>query len=120
MTTQSLRTTLFFEGAFFGNLFSNNSVKYSCQGEPESEALDQSPDRKWRVCTDSENLCQMNVLGACSNFCSNFTAEGGYTSCTVGGQMYGEVVNVFLRDSAMSYFLSLSILVCATALHLFS
>jgi len=97
---QTLTEFSVFEGAFFGTLFSNNTTKYACQGKPRAEALAESPDRQWRVCTDSDNLCQMIVLGSCANYCSNYSLGGGYTTCSVQGQTYTEVVNVFLRSSA--------------------
>jgi len=111
-----------FEGAFFGNLFSNNTfLKYACQGEPEAQALLDSPDRKWRICTDSDNPCNMVVLGSCSDVCQNFTVNSGYSTCVVDGQTYGQIINVFLQEnsSAGSYlFLNLSLIICAVFWHL--
>jgi len=111
-----------FEGAFFGNLFSNNTfLKYACQGEPEAQALLESSDRKWRVCTDSSNPCDMVVLGSCNDVCQNFTITGGYSNCVVAGQTYGQIMNVFLpKDtSAGSYlFLSLAVSFFAVFYHL--
>jgi len=111
-----------FEGAFFGNLFSNDSfLKYACQGDPEAQALLESPDRKWRICTDSSNPCSMVVLGSCSDVCQNFTVNSGYSNCTVEGQTYDQIFNVFLREntSAGSYlFLSLAVILYAALCNL--
>jgi len=111
-----------FEGAFFGNLFSNNTfLKYTCQGEPESQALLESPDRKWRVCTDSSNPCNMVVLGSCNDICQNFTINTGYSNCVAAGQTYDQIMNVFLAKdtSAGSHlFMSLAVSFFAIFYHL--
>jgi len=103
-----------FEGAFFGNLFSNDAfLNYACQGEPEAQALLESPDRKWRICTDSDNPCNMIVLGSCNDVCQNYTVNAGYSNCVAEGQTYNQIINVFLQkyDSAgSSLFLSLAMI----------
>jgi len=80
-----------FEGAFFGNVFSNIQQKYTCQGVPKSLALQESPDRHLRVCTDNDDNCHFTVVGPCSDFCSS--NEG---PCVVNGTTFNDVIAVYL------------------------
>jgi len=86
-----------YEGAFFGNLWGNSTARFSCQGDPEIQALENSPDRKWRRCTDANYACEMQALGNCSNYCSNYVEDYGYSQCTVNGTTYLPI-NVFLKS----------------------
>jgi len=86
-----------FEGAFFGNVFSNIQQKYACQGVPKSVALQESPDRYLRVCTDGDEYCNFTTVGPCADFCSS--NEG---PCVVNGTTFNDVIGVFLQGNAKS------------------
>jgi len=85
-----------FEGAFFGNVFGNPQQKYACQGEAESVALQESPDRKWRVCTDASADCQFVVVGKCADVC--LSADG---PCVANGTEWMDVINSYLHGNGM-------------------
>jgi len=86
-----------FEGAFFGNVFSDIQQKYACQGVPKSVALQESPDRYLRVCTDGDEYCNFTTVGPCADFCSS--NEG---PCVVNGTTFNDVIGVFLQGNAKS------------------
>jgi len=86
-----------FEGAFFGNIFSNIQQKFACQGVPKSVALQESPDRYLRVCTDEDDYCYFTIVGPCADFCSS--DEG---PCVVNGTTFNDVIGVFLDGNAKS------------------
>jgi len=86
-----------FEGAFFGNVFSNIQQKYACQGVPKSVALLESPDRHLRVCTDEDDFCHFTVVGPCSDFCSSTKGP-----CVVNGTTFNDVMAVYLLGNAKS------------------
>jgi hypothetical protein len=81
-----------FEGSFFGNIFSNPQQKYVCQGTDKEHALDISPDRVRRVCTDSYDYCEFLVVGNCSDVCPDPVGP-----CYVNGTAYNEVIQVYLE-----------------------
>jgi hypothetical protein len=85
-----------YEGAFFGDLFSEDVKKFSCLGTPSTVALAQSPDREWRRCTDPEYDCEIEVLGDCSEICSQFTEDYGYSQCLGSDGVNYPALNVFL------------------------
>jgi len=84
-----------FEGSFFGNLFLNPQQKYACQGVQESIAIQESPDRQWRVCTDATVDCDFTVVGMCSDVC--LSQEG---PCVANGTEWSDVINSYLRGSS--------------------
>jgi len=85
-----------FEGAFFGDVFANPQKKYACQGVQESVALQESPDRKWRVCTDASVDCEFVVVGMCSDVC--LSNEG---PCIANGTEWDDVIASYLRGNGM-------------------
>jgi len=87
-----------FEGAFFGDIFSGDYKKFACQGTRTAVALAQSPDREWRRCTDPGYNCEMEVLGECSQVCSGFTEDYGYSQCSGSDGLNYPAINVFLSS----------------------
>jgi len=51
-----------YEGAFFGNLFRNDLIAYTCTGDDEEYALEHSPSRSLRVCTSNMTCFFFKVL----------------------------------------------------------
>jgi len=89
-----------YEGSFFGNIFSENITKYVCQGTPEQEALQQSPDRQWRRCTDFPQYnCEFVFMGKCSEVCSMHFSHYQYSVCTGADGVQYPAMNVFLRKN---------------------
>jgi len=88
-----------FEGAFFGDVFAadGDTKKFACQGTPTSVALDHSEDREWRRCTDPEYDCKIEVVGECSDVCSYFTEDYGYSHCLGSDGKSYPAINVFLQ-----------------------
>jgi len=93
-----------YEGAFFGNVFNSTSYKvYACQGEPKDQAVLESPDRIWRICTDTGSPCNFTLLGKCSDVCQGYSKTFGYSNCTTGtGEVFTDVMNTFLRMNGVS------------------
>jgi len=90
-----------YEGSFFGNIFTENGgTKYVCQGEPTHLAIQQSSDRQWRRCTDPNYDCGFTNLGKCSNVCSDFNANYGYSVCRGSDNVTYPAVNVFLKSNS--------------------
>jgi len=87
-----------YEGAFFGDIFSEDGElkKFACRGTSARVALSQSPDREWRRCTDPEYDCDFEVLGDCSEVCSQFTEDYGYSQCLGSDGVNYPALNVFL------------------------
>jgi len=100
-----------FEGAFFGSLFSPNVTAFSCQGEPEIQALGESPDRQWRACTDFFHDNCPHSIGYCADYCSIYTPKFGFARCDFNGTEYDQVLNVYLRASGGRIQQSLIVLV---------
>ncbi|MCG8423866.1 MAG: hypothetical protein MJE77_38710 [Proteobacteria bacterium] len=87
-----------FEGAFYGNLFSDTAVKYACAGQAPPDFSVSYPnhdttegDRLLRRCTDLDGeagadrasnttLCEFIYVGLCSEVCAS-ESEDGYTNC---------------------------------------
>jgi len=91
-----------YEGAFFGNVFEIPQRMFSCQGTPEPQALAESSDRTWRVCTDvNHDHCPISI-GYCADHCSLYTRDFGYSSCTYNGTVFSRVLNVYLSTSSAS------------------
>jgi len=84
-----------YEGAFFGNMFHPNATAFSCQGTPAPQALAESEDRQWRVCTETHPNCPYSV-GYCADHCTGYEAFDGYSQCTYNGTTHDEVLNVYL------------------------
>jgi len=95
-TKDEMKTMDVYEGAFFGDLFSEEVKKFACQGTSERVALAQSPDREWRRCTDPEYDCDFEVLGDCSEVCTQFTEDYGYSQCLGSNGVNYPALNVFL------------------------
>jgi hypothetical protein len=92
-----MKTMDVYEGAFFGDLFSEDGLKkFACRGTTARVALSQSPDREWRRCTDPEYDCDIEVLGDCSEVCSLFTEDYGYSQCLGSDGLNYPALNVFL------------------------
>jgi len=91
-----LKTMNVYEGAFFGDIFSEEFKKFACRGTSATVALSQSPDREWRRCTDPEYDCDIEVLGDCSEVCSQFTEDYGYSQCLGSDGVNYPALNVFL------------------------
>jgi len=93
---EEMKIMAVYEGAFFGDLFSEDVKKFACQGTPATVALAQSPDREWRRCTDPEYDCGIEVLGDCSEICSQFTEDYGYSQCLGSDGVNYPAINIFL------------------------
>jgi hypothetical protein len=86
-----------YEGAFFGNLFGNDFIAYTCTGD--KDALENSPTRSLRVCT-TNMTCNFRSVGNCSDACSNYTSNYGYSQCKgLDGRDYVPM-NVYLKSNA--------------------
>jgi len=108
-----------FEGAFFGSLFTPNVTAFSCQGEPEIQALGDSPDRQWRACTDFfHDNCPYSI-GYCADYCSIYTPKFGFARCEFNGTEYDQVLNVYLRASGGRIQQSLIVLVIVVIFSIF-
>jgi len=90
-----------YEGGFFGNVFATQQTAYSCQGIPEQQALPESPDRQYRVCTDVGHPNCPYSVGYCADYCTNYVREYGYSECTVNGTTFNMVINTYLRTSSV-------------------
>jgi len=99
-TKDEMKDFRVFEGAFFGDIFSEDTTikKFSCQGTPTRVALAQSGDREWRRCTDPEYDCEMEVVGDCSEVCTEYTDDFGYSQCTGSDGVSYPAINVFLKS----------------------
>jgi len=87
-----------YEGAFFGNLFGNDLIAYTCTGDNEDYALEHSPSRSLRVCT-SNMTCYFQSVGNCSDACSDYTPNYGYSQCKgLDGRNYVPM-NVYLKSN---------------------
>jgi len=97
-TKDELKDFKMFEGAFFGDVFAadGDNKKFACQGTPTSVALDHSEDREWRRCTDPGYDCTIEVMGECSDVCSYFTEDYGYSQCLGSDGKSYPAINVFL------------------------
>jgi hypothetical protein len=82
-TKDEMKDFKMFEGAFFGDVFAadGDNKKFACQGTPTSVALDHSEDRELRRCTDPGYDCMIEVVGKCSDVCSYFIDDYGYSQC---------------------------------------
>jgi len=99
-TKDEMKENRMFEGAFFGDVFATggDSKRFACQGTPTSVALDHSEDREWRRCTDPEYDCRIEVVGECSDVCSNFIEDYGYSQCIGSDGKSYPAINVFLHS----------------------
>jgi len=93
----------FAEAAFFGNVFANPPVLYTCRGNGGTPI---APTRQQRVCSETSlsdsglSRCGMVVLGDCANVCSTRDLQQGfYRDCSGGGRSYAEVITVFLKNN---------------------
>jgi hypothetical protein len=87
-----------YEGAFFGNLFGNDFIAYTCTGDKEVDALKNSPTRFLRLCT-TNMTCNFKSVGNCSDACSNYTSNYGYSQCKgLDGRDYVPM-NVYLESN---------------------
>jgi len=86
-----------YEGAFFGNIFKPDQKKFACRGLREDLALERSPDRRWRRCTDPGYNCSMTVVGDCSANCAESADDYGFAICTGSDGVTYPAVNSFLR-----------------------
>jgi hypothetical protein len=62
------------EGAFYGNLFSNPPVAYTCMGDDWIDANLQN-----RTCTDGAGCAMKNEVGWCDTACT--TVSGAFPTC---------------------------------------
>jgi hypothetical protein len=85
-----------YEGAFFGNIFSENITKFTCIGEDKETAWKESPDRQWRICTEDQ-ICDFKSLGKCSEVCDDYNKNYGYTYCTGSDGVKYPAMNVYLK-----------------------
>jgi len=86
-----------YEGAFFGNIF-NNNTQFTCTGLREDLAIQQSSDRALRVCTE-DMKCYFHNVGNCEDVCVLLTENYGYSACRGSdGRLY-PAANVFLRST---------------------
>jgi len=99
VTEEEIQKFELYEGAFFGNAFAQYGSVFSCQGTPEQQALAESPDRQWRVCTDPSHPNCPTSIGYCSDHCMNYVKDFGYSSCLVNGTTWDQVLNVYLETS---------------------
>jgi len=99
-TNDEMKDFGMFEGAFFGDVFAadGDHKKFACQGTPTSVALDHSEDREWRRCTDPGYDCMIEVVGECSDVCSFFTEDYGYSQCLGSDGKSYPSINVFLQS----------------------
>lgn len=86
------------EGAFFGNLFGSPARAFACTGEHEADA---SPDLARRVCSEPEGSstrtrCGFAYAGRCADVCELDRATGAYLRCRGRGEIYDEVLTVYL------------------------
>jgi hypothetical protein len=97
-TKDEMKDFKMFEGAFFGDVFSadGENKKFACQGTPTSVALDHSEDRELRRCTDPGYDCMIEVVGKCSDVCSYFIDDYGYSQCLGSDGKSYPAMNVFL------------------------
>jgi len=88
-----------YEGAFFGNLFRNDMIAYTCTGDNEEYALEHSPSRYLRVCT-SNMTCYFQSVGNCYDACIGYTPNYGYSQCKgLDGRDYVPM-NVYLKSNS--------------------
>jgi uncharacterized protein YjbI with pentapeptide repeats len=85
------------EGAFFGSF--GQARLFSCFAEEAEEAMALSPDRARRLCTDRDNVCSIESVGACESVCATYVDGYGWSDCEAGGAVYAEVMNVYLLGS---------------------
>jgi hypothetical protein len=97
-TKDEMKDFRMFEGAFFGDVFAadGDNKKFACQGTPTSVALDHTEDREWRRCTDPGYDCMIEVVGECSDVCSYFIEDYGYSQCLGSDGKSYPAINVFL------------------------
>jgi len=98
---EEIRDYPLYEGGFFGNIFSENPVAYTCLGE-RSEKDNANPILGWRICTKDSgetlptgeklSMCDFIITGACSD----------PKNLTVGGESYKEVIKVYLKPGLSS------------------
>lgn len=87
------------EAAFYGDIFSTTPVAYVCRGRGGSAG---SPVRSQRVCSDASeqagySRCGMVIVGDCRDVCaSEDPVDHTFSRCRGGGQVYDEVITVFL------------------------
>ncbi len=90
-----------YEGSFFGNLFIDKPVAYTCVGDYDKVSDD--PILKLRLCTkpsgkksptnEATSMCDFIITGKCDDPKSQI----------VNGEKYAEVVKVYLKPGLGSY-----------------
>ena len=88
------------EGAFYGDVFSQEKVLYACQGN--SAQLRSDLIAKRRLCTLSElggqSRCGFTITGSCDQVCERYNENtNSYLGCIgLDGKRYDQVITVFL------------------------
>ncbi len=94
-TPEEVEEFSIFEGGFFGNLFAENPVAYTCLGDRTAEE-NADPVLQDRVCTEETDAyaieerlsnCRFIITGQCSD----------PESFKVGDEVYEEVIYVYLK-----------------------
>jgi len=98
-TLEEMQEHKVYEGAFFGNLFRNDMIAYTCTGDDEEYALEHSPSRSLRVCT-SNMTCNFQTVGKCSDACSAYTPNYGYSQCKGLDERDYVPMNVYLKSNS--------------------
>lgn len=95
ITPKEEQSFTLYEGGFFGNIFLEHPVAYTCTGQ-RTEAEKKDPILQWRVCTQPEKLpfskCHFIITGSCDN----------PKSTIVEKTTYKEIVHVFLKPGLSS------------------
>lgn len=93
-SSEEIQSFTFFEGGFFGNIFTNNPVAYTCVGEQKNLLNESFKDR---ICTKPSgqflssgepiSMCGFIITGKCSD----------PNSRKVNGIEYREIITTFLK-----------------------
>jgi len=86
-----------YEGAFFGDIFEDDSKRFGCRGTRNAVALAQSADRQWRRCTDEGYDCGIEIVGDCIDHCELYSEDYGYSICSGPDGMTYPAINIFLQ-----------------------
>lgn len=89
-----------YEATFFGDVFGDELLTYSCLGNEAAIALVHASDRALRACADPGPDCEVVELGHCRDVCDRYQPDVGWTECWAGGVRYDETVSAYLRGDA--------------------
>ena len=94
-TPEEIEEYSIFEGGFFGNLFSENPVAYTCLGNRTAEE-NIDPILQARVCTEETGIYNTNKLVSRCGFIITGQCSDP-ESFVVGDEVYEEVIFIYLK-----------------------